>query len=97
MPGLQRFLKLFTVIVIVLSFTFAGSGCRVLKRDKQSMAEKKQAKESKQASAEYEKAVKKHHKRQSKEAKKMMKKTRKKAAKFNKPKERKGLFKKKCY
>lgn len=82
---------LFTAII-----SFTGSSCSILRRDKQSAAEKKQQEADKQASAEYEKARKQHYRNQSKEAKKMMKKTKKQADGFNKPKRRKGFNKTKC-
>ena len=84
------FILLFTIA------TFTGSGCSILRKDKQAAADKKQAQDDKKASAEYEKARVAYHKRQNKETKKMMKETRKKAAKYNKPMKRKGLFKPKC-
>ena len=83
-------------ILMLGTFTLAGTGCRLLKRDKQAMAEKKTAEADKKADAEYEKAREQHYKHQSKEAKKMMKKTKKQASKFNKPLKRKGYSKTKC-
>jgi len=84
-----------TQIILVFSivtFTFTGTGCRLLRRDKQSIAEKKQKETDKKSTAEYEKARKQHYEHQSKEAKKMMKRTQKKADKLNKPKKRKTFF-----
>lgn len=95
-PVYQSRLFLLTAILLLTSFTFLGSGCRLLKRDKQSQAEKKQEEASKAANAEYEKALKQHYKHQNKDTKKMMKRTKKQAATYNKPKKRKGLFKPKC-
>ncbi len=89
-------LILLIALLILISFAFTGSGCRLLKRDKQSMAEKKQAESAKKADAEYEKALKQHYNHQSKDAKKMMKRTKKQAAKYNKPKRRKRFSKTKC-
>jgi len=87
----------FVSVVLLLSiFTLFNSGCHILKRDKQSAAEKKMKEADKQASAEYEKARKQHYDHQSKEAKKMMKRTKKQAAQFNKPLRRKGFNKTKC-
>jgi len=83
-------------ILILGTFTLTGTGCRLLKRDKQAMAEKKTAEADKKADAEYEKAREHHYKRQSKETRKRMKKTKKQAAKFNKPLMRKGSSKAKC-
>jgi len=83
-------------MLFLAAFTFTASGCRLLKRDKQSMAEKKQVEVNKKASAEYEKARKKHYDHQSKDAKKMMKRTQKQATKFNQPMRRKGFNKTKC-
>jgi hypothetical protein len=85
-----------TAMLFLAAFTFTASGCRLLKRDKQSMAEKKQAEVNKKASAEYEKARKQHYDHQSKDAKKMMKRTQKQATKFNQPMRRKGFNKTKC-
>lgn len=86
-------------LAVILFFTitiFAGSGCSILRKDKQAAADKKQAQADKKASEEYEKARVAYYKRQNKETKKMMKNTSKKAAKYNKPMKRKGLFKPKC-
>jgi type VI protein secretion system component VasK len=95
-PAYPGRIILLAAILILGTFAFTGTGCRLLKRDKQAMAEKKTAEADKKADAEYEKARKRHYKRQSKEAKKMMKKTKKQAAKFNKPLKRKGSSKPKC-
>ncbi len=82
---------------LICSITiFTGSGCSILRKDKQTVADKKKEEADKKASAEYEKARVQYQKRQNKETKKMMKNTRKKAAKYNKPMKRKGLFKTKC-
>ena len=51
------------------------SGCRMLKHDKKTEADKKQQAEAKKADAEYTKAGKQHNKNQSKAARKMMKST----------------------
>jgi len=92
----QGRLILLAAILILGAFTFTGSGCRLLKRDKKSKAEKKTQEADKKADAEYEKAREQHYKHQSKETRKMMKKTKKQAAKFNKPLKRKGSSKTKC-
>ncbi len=89
-------LSLITVLIFLAVLTFSAAGCRILKKDKQTQALKKQEKADKDAAAEYEKARKQYHDRQSKQAKKMMKQTKKKAAKFNKPLKRKSLKKKNC-
>lgn len=87
---------LMATILILAAFTFMGTGCRLLKRDKQSMAEKKTKEADKKADAEYEKARKQHYDHQTKAAKKMMKRTDKKAAKYNMPRKRKAFSKIKC-
>ncbi len=87
---------LISVILMLTAFTFTGSGCRLLKSDKQSVAEKKKAEADKKADAEYEKARKQHFDHQSKEAKAMMKKTKKQAAKANKSRKRKAFSGVKC-
>lgn len=94
--GYNSRIILVLTIILLAAFTFAGSGCRLLKRDKQTMAEKKKNDADKKASAEYEKARKQHYKNQSKAAKKMMKQTNRKAAKFNKPMKRKRFSSTKC-
>jgi hypothetical protein len=91
----KRFYWIALVIVLTTS-SLATTGCRILKRDKQSVAEKKQAEADKKATAEYEKARKAHYNNQSKEAKKSMKHTEKQAAKYNKPRKRSWLSSKKC-
>ncbi len=91
----SRLIYLFIIIFFTV-ITFTGSGCSILRKDKQAVADKKQEQADKKASAEYEKARVAYYKRQNKETKKMMKKTSKKAAKYNKPMKRKGLFKPKC-
>lgn len=83
-------------IMMISAFTFTGSGCRLLKRDKQAVAEKKTAEADKKADAEYEKARENHFKHQSKEAKEMMKNTKKQAARYNKPMKRKAFSGIKC-
>jgi type VI protein secretion system component VasK len=85
-----------SAILILTAFIFSGTGCRLLKRDKQSMAEKKTEEANKKATAEYEQARKQHYTHQSKDAKKMMKRTKKNAAKYNKPKKRKAFSNTKC-
>jgi type VI protein secretion system component VasK len=87
---------LFISIVMLSALTFTGSGCRLLRRDSKSVAEKKQAEADKKATAEYEKARKAHYKHQSKDARKMMKRTKKQASQFNKPMKRKAFSKTKC-
>lgn len=86
----------FAAFLILMTLTFTASGCRLLKRDKQSESEKKQAAADKKATAEYEKARKQHYNQQSKEAKKMMKHTKKQASKVNKPMKRKWFNSTKC-
>lgn len=83
-------------ILTLTAFTFTGTGCRLLKRDKQSVSEKKAKEADKKADAEYEKARKQHYDHQTKSAKKMMKNTDKKASKYNKPRKRKAFSKIKC-
>jgi type VI protein secretion system component VasK len=95
-PASKGRLLLLTAILVLMAFSFTGSGCRLLKRDKQSIAEKKQGEADKKATAEYEKARKQHYTHQSKEAKKMMKRTQKQASKFNKPMKRKAFSNTKC-
>jgi hypothetical protein len=85
-----------SALLFLFGLTFTASGCRLLKRDKQSESEKKQRAAEKKATAEYEKARKQHYNHQSKEAKKMMKRTDKKAAKVNKPMKRKWYQGSKC-
>jgi len=87
---------LLAAIVVLTLITFAGTGCRLLKRDKQAVAEKKTEEADKKADAEYEKARKQHYDHQAKNTKKMMKQTDKHAAKFNKPKKRKRFAKSTC-
>ena len=87
---------LMAAVLILATFTFTGTSCRILKRDKQDIAEKKTEEAEKQADAEYEKARKQHYKHQSKDAKKMMKQTEKQASKYNKPRKRKALSGTKC-
>ncbi len=87
---------LFTSVMMLTTFTFTGSGCHVLKRDKQSIADKKAAEADKKADAEYEKARKQHYAHQNKQTKKMMKQTKKQAAKYNEPRKRKLFSGNKC-
>jgi hypothetical protein len=86
----------FCSILLLTAFTLAGSGCHILKKDKKTVAEKKQEKTEKKAAIEYEKARKKHLKNQSKSTKEMMKQTRKQASKYNKPRKRGFFSNKKC-
>lgn len=79
------------VILILSVFVLTGTGCHILKRDKQSIAEKKQEAADKKVMAEYNKGRKGHYRNQSKESKYMMKQSKKRAAKLNKSKKR-GLF-----
>lgn len=92
----RRLPQYLSILLFLTVFIFAGSGCSILRKDKQAAADKKQEKADKKASEEYEKARVAYYKRQNKETKKMMKKTRKKAARYNEPMKRKGLFKPKC-
>jgi len=89
-------LVLLSTLLVLTAFTLTGTGCRLLKRDKQSIAEKKAEEANKEATAEYEKARKQHFAHQSKDAKKMMKQTKKNAAAYNKPKKRKAFSSTKC-
>jgi len=95
-PVYKRRIILFLAILMLIAFNFAGTGCRLLKRDKQATAEKKMEDADKKADAEYEKARKQHYDHQSKDAKKMMKQTEKNASKYNKPKKRKAFSGTKC-
>lgn len=90
--------RLKVIILLFASFFIIVSlnSCKLLRRDKKSQVEKKQAKANKEALAEYEKAKKELHKRQNKQTKKMMKRTGKKAAKFNTKFRRRGINKTKC-
>ncbi|MDO9256349.1 MAG: hypothetical protein Q7U54_12610 [Bacteroidales bacterium] len=83
-------------ILVLTTFTFTGTGCRLLKRDKRAVAEKKTEEADKKLDAEYEKARQQHYDHQTKEAKKMMKRTKKKALKSNMPKKRKAQSKNTC-
>jgi len=83
-------------ILVLTTFTFTGTGCRLLKRDKRAVAEKKTEEADKKLDAEYETARKQHYDNQTKEAKKMMKHTKKKASKSNMPKKRKAQSKNTC-
>jgi ABC-type transporter lipoprotein component MlaA len=96
MPGYKHRFLLLSVILLLAGFSFTGTGCRILKKDKQTQALKKQEEADKKAAAEYEKARKQYYNRQNKDTKKMMKKTKKKAAKFNKPLKRKSIKSPKC-
>ncbi len=95
-PNYLSRLLLVSVLLMLAFFTMTASGCRVLKRDKASMAEKKKEAADKKGVAEYDKALKQHYKHQSKEAKKMMKRTRKQSAKYNKPLKRRVFSSTKC-
>jgi len=95
-PTWHGHLLLLTSILLLTAFTFTGSGCHLLKRDKQSIGAKKEEAANKKANAEYDNALKQHYKHQSKEAKKMMKHTKKQSAEFNKPMKRKRFSKIKC-
>lgn len=95
-PANQSRIFLSVAILILVIFTFTGTGCRLLKRDKQAVAEKKTEEAAKKADAEYEKARKQHYDHQTKEAKKMMKRTKKQASEYNKPKKRKRFSKLTC-
>ena len=88
---LHRTLPSILLIMFLTLASYTLPGCRILGRDKQSVAEKKQEEADKNAAAEYEKARKQHYKNQSKEARKRMKQTEKQASRYNKPKKR-GLF-----
>lgn len=96
LPVYHSRIILLTAILIFFTFVFAGTSCRVLKRDKQAVAEKKKEEADKKADTEYGKARKQHFTHQSKQAKKMMKKTKKQASKYNKPKKRKSFSGTKC-
>jgi predicted tellurium resistance membrane protein TerC len=87
---------LLTSILVLTTFTFTGTGCRLLKRDKRAVAEKKTEEADKKLDADYEKARKQHYDHQTKEAKKMMKHTKKKASKSNMPKKRKAFAPNTC-
>ena len=92
-PG--RFI-LVTLILFLTAFTFTGTGCRLLKHDKQAIAEKKQEDANKKNNDEYEKARKQHYKNQSKETKAMMKQTKKESSGYNKARKRKLFSGIKC-
>ncbi len=83
-------------MLLLTTFTFTASGCRLLKRDKRAVAEKKAEEADKKLDAEYEKARKQHYDHQTKEAKKMMKRTKKKSSKSNMPKKRKAFAPNTC-
>ena len=53
---------LFTAALMLSTLTFTGTGCRVFKRDKQSIADNKAKEADKKLDSEYEKARKKHNK-----------------------------------
>jgi len=91
-----RPINLFAVLLFLFALTFTGTGCSLLKKDKQSIADKKQEDANKKAVADYDKAVKQYNKHQSKETQEMMKNTKKQAAAYNKPKKHNWLFKPKC-
>lgn len=87
---------LFFFILILTAFTVGGTGCHILKKDKKTVALKKQEKADKKAVADYEKARKEYLKNQSKSTKEMMKQTRKQASKYNQPRKRGFFSSKKC-
>jgi iron uptake system EfeUOB component EfeO/EfeM len=91
-----RQISLFAVLLILLAFGITASGCSLLKKDKQSVALKKQEDAKKKAVADYDKAIKQYYKHQNEETKEMMKNTKKKSDAYNKPKKNKWLFKPKC-
>ena len=91
-----RSLLILLSAILILSFTFTDTGCSLLKKDKQTQAEKKQENSDKQTNAEYEKARKQHYAHQSKDVKKMMKGTQKQASKYNRPRKRKAFSGIKC-
>lgn len=95
-PVYHNRLLLIAAIMMLVAFIFPATGCRLLKRDKQSMAEKKTKEADKSADDEYEKARKQLYNHQSKETKKRMKQTKKQAAKYNKPMKRKAFSGTKC-
>jgi predicted tellurium resistance membrane protein TerC len=95
-PLYKRRILLFAAILMLIAFNFTGTGCRLLKRDKQATAEKKTEDADKKADAEYEKARKQHYDNQTKETKKRMKQTKKEASKNNKSKKRKTFSGTKC-
>jgi len=87
---------LITSVMMLATLTLTGTGCRLLKRDKQSIADKKAEKADKKVNEDYEKARKQHYAHQNKDTKKMMKRTKKQAAKYNKPRKRKLFSGTKC-
>jgi type VI protein secretion system component VasK len=87
---------LYLTILILTTVNFTFTGCRLLKRDKQAVAEKKTEEAEKKADTEYEKARQQHYDHQAKNTKKMMKQTEKQASKYNKPKQRKRTSKSTC-
>lgn len=89
---LKSRLILASFFALLAVFTVTGTSCRLLKPNKQAVAEKKQEDANKKADAEYEKARKQHYASQNKETKIMMKQTKKNAARYNKPKKRKFYF-----
>lgn len=95
-PIFRKHILIAGIFLIFSANAMLVTGCRILKKDKQSVAEKKKAEADMKAYEEYEKASKQHYDIQTKETKKMMKKTRKKASHFNKPLRRRGLNKTKC-
>ncbi len=97
LPVNKNRIILLAAVMMLTTFTFTGTGCRVFKRDKQSIADKKAEEADKKVEADYEKARKQHYANQNKETKKMMKLSKKKASKYNEPRKRKLFFgKKKC-
>lgn len=83
-------------MLLLLIPTFFSTSCRVFRHDSKSVAEKKQQKADKAATAEFNKAEKAHIKNQSKSTRSMMKSTKKKAGKNNAFKKRKGKSKNTC-
>lgn len=89
-------ISLVLIIFSLTSLAITGTGCHLLKPDKSSVAEKKQAKADQKEAEAYKKAKKQHFDNQSKEAQKMMKSTKKKSTELNISKRRRGLNKTKC-
>jgi len=91
-----RWFSLVLIIFTIISLSITLTGCRLLRRDKSEIAEKKQAKSDQKAMEAYEKAKKQHFNNQSKETQKMMKSTKKRSSDLNKSKKRSRLNKTKC-
>ncbi len=87
---------LLAAVLMLTTFTFTGTGCRVFKHDKQSIADNKAKEADKKLDAEYEKAHKKHYTNQDKETKKMMKQSKKQALKYNESRKRKSFLGIRC-